>query len=111
MTVQEINLQRELRARQLLLESGVVEKLKEMSLYIWAINAHADRLILSLDSSLNPEADEPAIQRLLEYVLKELDIPIQIQNITIQDHCCYGNCKGCLNGSSLDHPTWIGRQF
>ena len=107
----ELNLQRELRAREILLASGIIEKLKAMGLYIWAINAHADRLILSLDSSLNPEADHQAVQCLLDYVLKELDVKIQIQNITIHDHCCYGNCKGCLNGSCVDQPVWIGRQF
>lgn len=107
----ELSFQLEAKAKTLLLAASVPEKFKEMDLYIWAINAQANRLIVSLDMSLNPTADADRIQCLLDYVLQELKIEVLVQVISIRDHCCYGNCKGCLNGSPAEQPVWIGRKF
>ncbi|MGE0200716.1 MAG: hypothetical protein AB7P76_07095 [Candidatus Melainabacteria bacterium] len=97
--------------KERLLEAGMVEELKALSVYLWTINPHSDPIILGIDTTLNPSVDVPKLEALLQFVLKEAPRPIHLQPLSIKKQCCYGNCFGCLNGSPEDQPVWVGRTF
>lgn len=102
--------------RERLLSTGVVEQLKGMNIFIWTIRAtrkeddslQAD---FSVDITLNPGVDMEKVRALVQYVLQDLNIDIHLQELSIRDFCCYGQCHGCLNGDPETQPTWIGRKF
>jgi len=113
---QELALESE--AKRLILDANILDELKNLGVYIWAINAclafedTLPKLILSIDTTTtNAKLDLSPVEKLLNYVLKPMDMSVVIQPISIEGHCCYGNCKGCLNGDSECQPVWIGRTF
>ena len=112
---QELALEAE--AKRLILDANILDELKNLGVYIWAINACLSfedtlpKLILSIDTTTNPKLDLAPVQKLLGYVLAPMGMALIIQPISIEGHCCYGNFKGCLNGDSECQPVWIGRTF
>ncbi len=101
-------------AKKRLLDAGVVEQLKKVSAYIWALNAYPDRIIIAVDITENKNLDFEKVETLIQYVLKDFSdegIEIALRKLSIREQCCYGNCKGCLNGDIETHPVWIGKKF
>ena len=98
-------------AKTLLLDSGIVEELKESRISIWTIKASPDRLYIAIDLTQNPAADFQAIRKIIQTFLaplaNDLGIAIEVQALSIEDNCCYGVCHGCLNGDPGLQKKWI----
>ena len=108
-------MEKELAIRERLLSAGIVEQLKEMDIFIWAIRVgkreetyHAD---FSVDVTLNPGVDIEKVKALIQYVVEDLGVFVNLQLLPIKTFCCYGRCHGCLNGDPDAQPVWIGRKF
>lgn len=106
----------EIEAQQRLIKSGVVEELKALNVFIWAMNAvytneGQARIDMSVDITENKDVPFDKIEELLKVVLAPMDVEIHMERISIRDFCCYGQCKGCLNGNPEAQAIWIGRSF
>lgn len=106
----------EIEAQQRLIKSGVVEELKALSVFIWAMNGVYNnegkaRLDMSVDITENKDVPFEKIEELVGVILAPMDVEVHLQRISIRDFCCYGQCKGCLNGNPEAQAIWIGKSF
>ena len=93
--------------QQLLLDSGVVAALKEQHIYIWSINQFPGRVTFSVDMTRVPKADIKLVERMLQEVLKGLEVHIDAYKLSMDELCCLRGCKGCLNGNEETQAVWI----